>query len=107
MIASATLLRHLVRVNPPDASTVSAVRDRLNTDQPVMLALIAIVGLDRASQTAMIREAAARTNLLVDLMDNAYLAAGPEKSIRLFSRRCVAAARDGRRAASCRIRSPI
>jgi hypothetical protein len=84
LIASTTLVRHLVRVNPPDASTISAVRDRLKTDQPIMLALIAIVGLDRASQTAMIRETASKTNLLIDLMDDAYLAAGPAKSIRLL-----------------------
>jgi hypothetical protein len=84
LIASATLVRHLVRVNPPDAATISAVRDRLKTDQPVVLALIAMVGLDRAAQTAMIREAAAKTDLLIDLMDDAYLAAGPEKSIRLL-----------------------
>ena len=50
--------------------------------QPVMLALIAMSGLDRALQTAMIREAAANMNLLVDLVNDAYLAVGPEKSIR-------------------------
>jgi PucR-like helix-turn-helix protein/GAF domain-containing protein len=84
LIASSTLLRHLILVNPPDTSTVSAIRDRLkiNTDQPVILALIAISGLDRAAQTAMIRAAGAKMNLLVDLIDDTYLAAGPEKSIR-------------------------
>jgi hypothetical protein len=86
LIASSTLLRHLILVNPPDASTVSAVRERLkiNADQPVTLALIAISGLDRGSQTTMIRASAAKMNLLVDLVDDAYLAAGPEKSIRAF-----------------------
>ncbi len=84
LIASATLVRHLVLVNPPDAATLSAVRDRLNTDQPIVLALIAISGLDRAFQTATIRELAMKTNLLVDLVDDAYLAVGPEKSIRAF-----------------------
>ena len=84
LIASSTLLRHLILVNPPDASTISAIRDRLKitTDQPVMLALIALSGLDRAEQTTMIREAAAKTNLLVDLVNDTYLAVGPEKSIR-------------------------
>ena len=84
LIASSTLLRHLILVNPPDASTVSAIRDRLkiDTDQPVTLALIAISGLDRAAQTTMIRASAAKLNLLVDLVDDTYLAAGPEKSIR-------------------------
>ena len=84
LIASATLLRHLILVDPPDGSTVTAMRSRLKIDghQPVMLALIAISGLDRAAQTTMIRAAAANINLLVDLIDDTYLAAGPEKSIR-------------------------
>ena len=84
LIASSTLLRHLILVNPPDASTISAIRDRLKitTDQPVMLALIAISGLDRAVQTTMIREAGAKLNLLVDLVNDTYLAVGPERSIR-------------------------
>jgi hypothetical protein len=84
LIASSTLLRHLILVNPPDTAIVSAIRDRLkiNADQPVMLALIAISGLDRASQTTMIRAAAAKTNLLVDLIDDTYLAVGPEKPMR-------------------------
>jgi hypothetical protein len=84
LIASSTLLRHLILVNPPDASTISAIRDRLKiaTDQPVMLALIAISGLDRAAQTTTIREAGAKTNLLVDLVNDTYLAVGPENSIR-------------------------
>jgi len=84
LIASSTLLRHFVLVNPPDDSTISAIRDRLKigADQPVTLALIAISGLERALQTTMVRNAAASMNLLVDLVDDAYLAAGPEKSIR-------------------------
>ena len=84
LIASSTLLRHLILVNPPDASTISAIRDRLKiaTDQPVMLALIAISGLDRATQTTMIRESGAKLNLLVDLVNDTYLVVGPEKSIR-------------------------
>jgi len=86
LIASTTLLRHLVFVDAPDASTISAVRERLNINahQPVMLALIAISGVDRAAQTAMIRASASSANLLVDLIDDTYLAAGPEKSIRAF-----------------------
>ncbi len=84
LIASSTLLRHLILVNPPDASTISAIRDllKIDADQPVIFALIAITGLDRASQTTMIRAAAAKMNLLVDLIDDTYLAAGPEKSVR-------------------------
>jgi hypothetical protein len=84
LIASSTLLRHLVLVTPPDVSTLSAIRDRLglNVDQSVMLALIAFPGLDRALQTALVRESAARLNILVDLVDDSYLAIGPEKSVR-------------------------
>jgi PucR C-terminal helix-turn-helix domain/GAF domain len=83
LIASSTLLRHLILVDPPDTSTISAIRDRLNINagESVMLALIAISGLDRAAQTAMIRTSAANMNLLVDLIDDTYLAAGPEKSV--------------------------
>jgi DNA-binding PucR family transcriptional regulator len=50
----------------------------------VILALIAISGLDRASQTTMIRATAAKMNVLVDLVDDAYLAVGPQKSMRVF-----------------------
>lgn len=84
LIASSTLLRHFVLVNPPDASTVSAVRERLkiSADQPVTLALIAISDLDRGLQTTMIRTAAASMNLLVDLVNETYLAVGPENAIR-------------------------
>jgi PucR C-terminal helix-turn-helix domain len=86
LIASTTLLRHLIFVDPPDMSTVAAVRERLNinSNQPVMLALITISGLDRAAQTAVIRASAANMNLLVDLINDTYLAVGPEKSIRAF-----------------------
>jgi GAF domain-containing protein len=86
LIASSTLLRHLILVDPPDDSVTSAVRDRLgiNTDQPVTMVLFAISGLDRASQTATIRTAAARINLLVDLVDDAYLAIGLEKHVQAF-----------------------
>ncbi|MDP3960214.1 MAG: helix-turn-helix domain-containing protein [Pseudorhodobacter sp.] len=84
LIASSTLLRHLILVNPPDQSTIFAIRDRLSlrSDQPVQLTLIAVTGLDRAAQTEMVRNAAARLNLLVDLVDDTYLAVGPEEPIR-------------------------
>lgn len=86
LIASSALLRHLVLVAPPDHSTISAVRDRLGlrTDMPVMLAQIVISGLDRPSQTAKIRECAAKLNVLVDLLDDTYLAVGPESTMRKF-----------------------
>jgi hypothetical protein len=88
VIASSTLLRHLVLVTPPDASTISAIRDRLSlsAEQPVMLALVVMTCLDRPIQTARIRECAARTNLLVDLFEDSYLAVGPESAIREFLR---------------------
>jgi GAF domain-containing protein len=88
VIASSTLLRHLVLVTPPDGATVSAIRDRLSlaSDMPVMLALVAMTGLDRPAQTARIRECAMRNNLLVDLFEDSYLAIGPEMAIRDFVR---------------------
>ena len=61
LIASSTLLRHLVLVTPPDPSTISAARERLGlrADQTVQLALIVISGIDRISQTGRVRECAA------------------------------------------------
>jgi len=86
LIASSTLLRHLVLVTPPDPSTVSAIRDRLSlhADQTVMLGLIEISDIDRTSQIAIVRDCAAQANLLVDLFEDAYLAIGPEASLRTF-----------------------
>lgn len=88
LIASSTLLRHLVMVTPPDEATISAVRDRLklHADAPILLAQIVLSGLDRATQTAQIRESAAGHNLLVDLVDDTYLAIGPEGVIDSFLR---------------------
>lgn len=96
VIASSTLLRHLVLVTPPDAATVSAIRDRLSlaADQPVILALVVLSGIDRPAQTARIRECASRTNLLVDLFEDSYLAIGPEPDIGDFLRN-LAKARSG------------
>jgi hypothetical protein len=96
VIASSTLLRHLVLVTPPDAATISAIRDRLNlpADLPVVLALVVISGIDRPTQTARVRECAARANLLVDLFDDSYLAIGPEAAIGEFLRN-LARARAG------------
>ncbi|MBX9457590.1 MAG: helix-turn-helix domain-containing protein [Rhizobium sp.] len=96
LIASSTLLRHLVLVTPPDAATVSAIRDRLSlaADTPVVLALVVMSGLDRPSQTTRVRECAARANLLVDLFEDSYLAIGPEPAIRDFLHN-LQKARDG------------
>jgi hypothetical protein len=86
LIASSTLLRHLVLVTPPDPSTISAVRERLGlrSDQPVQLALIALSGIDRISQTTRVRECAAGQSMLIDLFDDAYLAVGPLPAIQVF-----------------------
>lgn len=89
LIATSTLLRHLVLVNPPDQSTISALRDRLalGANQTVRMALIAVTGLDRAGQTELVRNAAARLNLIVDLVDDTHLAIGPEGTVtRLIER---------------------
>ena len=83
LIASSTLLRHLVLVSPTDASTVASVRDRLGlgNQQPVRMALIILSGLERDEQTAQIREVGGRLNILLDLVDSAYFAVGPLKEI--------------------------
>lgn len=86
VIASSTLLRHLVLVTPPDAATLSAARERLDlvSGEPVMMALFFISGLDRPDQTAAVRAAAGGINLLVDLMEDTYLAIGTERNLRSF-----------------------
>lgn len=83
LIDSATLLRHLLFVKSPDSSTTSSIRERLNlrVGQPVMLAIIAVSGFDRAAQTAMVRGAANRLDILVDLIDDTYVAIGPKDQI--------------------------
>ena len=96
LIASSTLLRHLVLVTPPDPATLSAVRERLglHADKPVALALIAVSGLDRASQTTVIREAASRTNVLVDLFDDAYVGFGARDAMDDFLHHLTAGGKD-------------
>ena len=86
LIASSTLLRHLVLVTPPDPSTISAVRERLGlrADQPVQLALVALSGIDRVSQTGRVRECATGVSVLVDLFDDTYLAVGPVAATQAF-----------------------
>ncbi len=86
LIASSTLLRHLVLVTPPDPATISAARERLGlrADQPVQLALVALSGTDRVSQTARVRECASGLSVLVDLFDDAYLAVGPLAAMQTF-----------------------
>lgn len=88
VIASSTLLRHLVLVTPPDGATISSIRDRLSlaADLPVMMALVVLSGIDRPAQTVRIRDCASRTNLLVDLFEDCYLAIGPEPEIGDFVR---------------------
>jgi hypothetical protein len=91
-IASSTLLRHLVLVTPADPSTISGIRDRLSlgADEPVSLALFIVSGLDRASETDRIRESASRVRVLVDLLDDAYVAVGTEGGLREFLQLLVA-----------------
>jgi GAF domain-containing protein len=96
LIASSTLLRHLILVTPPDTATISAIHDRLGlaARQPIMLCLVAISNLERTTQTVIVRECAARASLLVDLFDDTYLVAGPEDAIRAFVQ-ALAARQDG------------
>ena len=86
LIASSTLLRHLVLVTPADPSTVSAIRDRLDlhSDEPVMLALLTVPRFDRMLQTSTIQDCALRTNVLVDLLDDSYVALGSEEAVSKF-----------------------
>ena len=96
LIASSTLLRHLVLVTPPDPSTLSAVRERLglHADESVSLALLVVSGLDRASQTTLVREAARRSNVLVDLFDDAYVGFGARSAISEFLRHLSAGGKE-------------
>ena len=89
LVASSTLLRHLVLVSPPDPSTISAARERLGlrADQDVQLAMIAMSGMDRIAQTARVRECAAGQSVLVDLYDDSYLAVGLAPAIQVFLQR--------------------
>jgi hypothetical protein len=86
LIASSTLLRHLVLVTPPDASTISAVRERigLRGDLAAQLALVAVSGVDRVSQTARVRDCTTGMSMLVDLFDDAYLVIGPVPAMQSF-----------------------
>ena len=86
LIASSTLLRHLVRVVPADPSTVSAIRDRLDlhSDEAVMLLLIAGQDTDRDARTTLIEDCASRSNILIDLTDDVYVALGAEDAVRAF-----------------------
>lgn len=96
LIASSTLLRHLVLVTPSDPSTISAIRDRLglHSDEPVMLVLIVVSRLDLESQTATIQECASRTNILVDLLDAAYVGMGSESALREFLQKLTKSRKD-------------
>jgi len=96
LIASSTLLRHLVVVTPADPSTIAAIRDRLglHSDEPVKLALIAVPKQDRVSLSATIQDYASKANVLVDLLDYAYVALGSEKALADFLQR-IAKTRKG------------
>lgn len=79
LIASSTLLRHLVLTQPPDPQTITSARERLllTANENVCMAVISISGMDRATQTELLRQSAGRLNLLIDLIDDDYLAIGP------------------------------
>lgn len=83
LITSSTLLRHLLFVKSPDTSTTLSIRNRLNlkAEQPIALVIIAVSGFDRSAQTTMVRAAVNRLDLLVDLIDDTYVAIGPRDQI--------------------------
>ena len=59
-----------------------------------MLVLIVVSQHDRVLQTATIRECAAKANILVDLLDDAYVGLGPETALRDFLQRLGKAGKD-------------
>lgn len=83
MIASSTLLRHLILVSSPDGATLNRVSDRLNLskEDKVILALITFDDLNWTQQSTLIREQTLSLNLLVDLIDNSHVAIGTEAEI--------------------------
>ncbi len=85
-IASSTLIRNLALMTPPDAATVSAIRDRLNlaAGEPIVLCLVAISNRDRGAQAAIVSECATEANLLGDLLDDTCIVAGAGDAIRAF-----------------------
>ncbi len=87
-ISSSTLMRQLVLLSPPDPANLSAVNDRLRlrAGQPIIVCLAVFSGLDRASQTAIVREAAGEARVLVDLLDDTHVVAGSEELVRTFLR---------------------
>lgn len=96
LIASSTLLRHLVLVTSPDPAMISAIRDRLglHPDEPVLLAVIVVSQVDRVAQTTIIRNHASRANVLVDLLDDAYVSMGSEDDLRGFLQHLTKTNRD-------------
>lgn len=89
LIASSTLLRHLVLVAPPDLKTVSAVHERLalGPNEPIQIALIVFSNMDELAQTELIRQAANRRNILVDMIDEAYVAIGTTDELHSYLKR--------------------
>lgn len=85
-IASSTLLRHLALVTQPDGATITAARDRLKlgAGQSVQLALIALPAQDRRAQTDLIRQIGARSDLLLDVIDDSCLAIGRTEVVDAF-----------------------
>lgn len=83
LIATSTLLRHLLFVESPDTSTILSIRNRLSLQagQSIALMIISVTGKDRKAQTIMVRHAAERLNILVDIIDDSYVALGPKDQL--------------------------
>ena len=79
LIASSTLLRHVVLSQSPDPQTVSSIRERLSlgAKDEVTMAVVGISGIDQAAQTDLVRRCANRLNLVIDLIDDDYVGIGP------------------------------
>lgn len=70
-IATSTLIRHITQTGTPDSASLVTLRDRLKIGlgDALQISLIALTDLPRADQDEVLRDCAARHNVLVDRMD--------------------------------------
>ncbi|MBW4963387.1 helix-turn-helix domain-containing protein [Sulfitobacter sp. CW3] len=86
IIATSTLIRHLTHVSPPDEASLKALRDRLGigSGDTVRLALIRFWGLDQTEQQRVVRDCAARHEVLVDQLGGEFLAIAKAETLGAF-----------------------
>ena len=83
LIASSTLLRHVVLSSSPDKQTISSVRERLSlgAEEEVGMVVVGISKIRQTAQTDLVRRCANRLNLLIDLIDDDYVGIGPPAEV--------------------------